>query len=569
MNRALPDPFHDRNTDKWERIAAQEWVFRTEFESRRPDEYDEIVFESIDTLADVYLNGKFLGSASNMFVEQGFAVDGIIQEENSLLLHFKSPLHRASRFRDNRAFCTPGNPERLHVRKCQMSYGWDIAPRLLTCGVIGDVRLARRSEWMVRDVHVFVTDMSREHRQAKLRVSFDYETASGEEHIRAVVMEGRCRDNAFVHKGNCSPGANEYELILKDPHLWWTADFGCPDLYELKISVLNSSEQILASWCGSIGIRDLEHRLDPCRAYVPSSPFSGLPGLAVNSADAGDRHFYAHNRTHSADLFMEETARFVGEQGRIAMPAEETLREAGICVYPLAGNAVADHHAGTHHGMRFHPKRIEAHDSALVETFGELPDALHDYIRMSQLEQALALKLWIERQRIRKWDSSGYLVWNLTDCRPQISDAVTDYSLIPKLGYYALQLAFRPVLPVIHERSTNQYSLFVVNDTLDDIPGNLVVSDASGTHLFSEELIAKSNASTHAADFSFEKRDPLRVALNRGKSTLSNIYFPFPEIEWKRLLNVFDELLSCSTGTRDSELITLRVHAKTTSHPEG
>ena len=51
--------------------------------------------------------------------------------------------------------------------------------------------------------------------------------------------------------------------------------------------------------------------------------------------------------------------------------------------------------------------------------FGDLPDNLPDFCRMSQISQAEAVKYFIERFRLRKWRRTGIIWWNLIDGWPR------------------------------------------------------------------------------------------------------------------------------------------------------
>ena len=60
-------------------------------------------------------------------------------------------------------------------------------------------------------------------------------------------------------------------------------------------------------------------------------------------------------------------------------------------------------------------------------------------------------KFFIESTRLRKWQTSGILWWNLLDGWPQFSDAVVDYYFGKKLAYHYIRRAQRPVCVFISE----------------------------------------------------------------------------------------------------------------------
>lgn len=48
-----------------------------------------LIFDGIDTFADVYLNGNIIGSADNMFITYEFKAEGIKKGTNELVVHIK------------------------------------------------------------------------------------------------------------------------------------------------------------------------------------------------------------------------------------------------------------------------------------------------------------------------------------------------------------------------------------------------------------------------------------------------------------------------------------------------
>ncbi|MBN1935804.1 MAG: hypothetical protein JW934_14135, partial [Anaerolineae bacterium] len=84
-----------------------------------------------------------------------------------------------------------------------------------------------------------------------------------------------------------------------------------------------------------------------------------------------------------------------------------------------------------------------------------------------QITQAEAKKFFIESTRLRKWQTSGILWWNVIDGWPQFSDAVVDYYFGVKLAYHYIRRSQQPVGVVVGEAGAGKYLPVVVcNDTL-------------------------------------------------------------------------------------------------------
>ena len=111
--------------------------------------------------------------------------------------------------------------------------------------------------------------------------------------------------------------------------------------------------------------------------------------------------------------------------------------------------------------------RIRLMANQVKELFGAIPDNLEDFALASQVTQAEAVKFFIESTRLRKWQTSGILWWNLIDGWPQFSDAVVDYYFSKKLAFHYIRRSQAAVCVMIGEAGSGKYLPVVVcNDTL-------------------------------------------------------------------------------------------------------
>src|SRR5262245_58271104 len=66
-NRLIPDPYTDVNEIALDWIGRNEWVYRTRFAAEPdPENCQELVFEGLDTVAIIELNGAEIGRTFNM-----------------------------------------------------------------------------------------------------------------------------------------------------------------------------------------------------------------------------------------------------------------------------------------------------------------------------------------------------------------------------------------------------------------------------------------------------------------------------------------------------------------------
>src|SRR5512141_2403001 len=94
-----------------------------------------------------------------MFVPCAFDVTDQIEigHRNTVAVCFSSPIDAVKGKSTEGLSAGFGTFERLHARKAQMSYGWDIAPRVLTCGIWRPANLVARGEVSLGDVAVRTT----------------------------------------------------------------------------------------------------------------------------------------------------------------------------------------------------------------------------------------------------------------------------------------------------------------------------------------------------------------------------------------------------------------------------
>ncbi|MEJ2506845.1 MAG: hypothetical protein P8Y81_11355, partial [Ignavibacteriaceae bacterium] len=84
----IADPFKENNEYKLEWISESNCIYKTEFDF--PDKLKnssavKLVFEGIDTVADIYLNGKCIGKSENMFLRYEFNVTRLLKSGKNIL----------------------------------------------------------------------------------------------------------------------------------------------------------------------------------------------------------------------------------------------------------------------------------------------------------------------------------------------------------------------------------------------------------------------------------------------------------------------------------------------------
>ena len=144
-NQVIEDPFFRDHASKLLWISEKDWEYKNEFflsSNFNPNQKKYIVFEGLDTYADIYLNDLFLGRADNMFRQWRFGAIGLKPGRNQLKVRFFSPLRIADSLAKNSDIKRPCENNRHYLRKAQYHFGWDWAPQLPTCGIWKNVYLS-------------------------------------------------------------------------------------------------------------------------------------------------------------------------------------------------------------------------------------------------------------------------------------------------------------------------------------------------------------------------------------------------------------------------------------------
>ena len=131
----IPDPYIDDNETKCLWVNEADWTYRTlEFpriDSLSTTEHIALVFEGLDTVVDVFLNGIHILTSKNMHVQHRVDVTNLLNEprdERSLELRFRNaPAYSREEqgrigYKGTEAGIPFGGPERLFLRKAQ--YHW-------------------------------------------------------------------------------------------------------------------------------------------------------------------------------------------------------------------------------------------------------------------------------------------------------------------------------------------------------------------------------------------------------------------------------------------------------------
>ena len=235
MGKRIPkDLQKGKNAEQCQWIEERDWEYSRTFVPRRTD-FTHLVFEGLDTYAEVYLNGVHIGSADDMFITHRFCVEGLLKEgENTLTVSFRSPVKEVEGLPERKAAF--GNYERLYTRRMQCTYGWDWVERFITCGIWRDVYLERKNGITAKSVYV-VTEAIFNAYSAQLLIDAELENY---EQGGIVRMEIRNPAGKVVYANRWyrKEPRLRVRVQLRWTELWYPAGYGRQPLYTVRIGGL-------------------------------------------------------------------------------------------------------------------------------------------------------------------------------------------------------------------------------------------------------------------------------------------------------------------------------------------
>ena len=291
----IEDPYLNDNELKIDWIGRTDWRYRCVFEvgtAMLAQQRVDLVFDGLDTIATLALNGLPLGEANNMHRCWRFDAKPLLQPgRNELLVEFAAPVTyaEATRRRDYHLLLqrkdTTERLDHLHnfIRKMACNYGWDWGPTLPTSGIWRDVRLEAWSHARIGDVRPQTTLHADDSASLVLRVETEPESEPKPLALRYRVIDP---DNGTI-AGGTFEGVTGGDIAtacvaIEKPKLWWPRGYGKQPLYVVEIDLLDEQSRVLQTRRQRIGLRSVELVTDPDDVPVPHLGQGETMTLKVN-----------------------------------------------------------------------------------------------------------------------------------------------------------------------------------------------------------------------------------------------------------------------------------------------
>ncbi len=256
----IPDPCVGRNEHDLRFLGDQTWIYSTtlHLDPDSPaltEEFTDLVFEGLDTVASVSVNGTVVGHTANQHRSYRFPVhEHLHPHDNEVSVRFTPALEYAQGVIDSLG-------ERPHVetapynmvRKMACNFGWDWGPRLVTAGIWKPVRLECWTHARITSATVLATTTPQAdgglHGQLDVKLELEGELRFAGATVR--VNGPGCHAQTGV---SAQDELIELHVGVDDVRAWWPHSMGDQSLYDVEIT-LHNDVMVLDRMIRRVGFR--------------------------------------------------------------------------------------------------------------------------------------------------------------------------------------------------------------------------------------------------------------------------------------------------------------------------
>ena len=258
-NGTIVDPYVGAREAELQWIGLADWEYRTTFDvdaATLKRAHQDLVFDGLDTFADVYLNGKKIAATDNMFRTWRLPAQGKLKaNSNELRVVLHSPIVRllpsvqAMPLKLAGNYPSPYGDEpkdamtQNFARKAGYHYGWDWGPRYVTAGIWKPVRLESWDALRIADLHIAQDRIDADEAALTAQVEIEADRAS-EATLELQYGQSGATDLPTLTKSvTLKHGTNRVDIPLRiaRPRLWFPVGYGSQPLYTFSITISDTS----------------------------------------------------------------------------------------------------------------------------------------------------------------------------------------------------------------------------------------------------------------------------------------------------------------------------------------
>ena len=253
LNRNLiKDPFIGTNEIEVREYLKKDYTYYKTFSLNNDDlkRHNYLFFESIDTVASVYINNHLIFDNYDMHERKRILLDNsILNLDNEIRIEFKSNLNYVESYDKEYQFLSLCESvlKSPVLRKAHYMFGWDWGPNLPDMGIY-------------KDIYIESTDMGyldsfrhkEEFNQNKCILTINASLVLNKKSKVKVRVNGHGYDEEICK--DASENSN-FKFEIDEPLLWYPNGYGNQNLYDVKIVLTDGIENKEYNY--KIGLREI------------------------------------------------------------------------------------------------------------------------------------------------------------------------------------------------------------------------------------------------------------------------------------------------------------------------
>jgi len=275
----IPDPFDRDNEFRLQWIGLADWEYQTTFQvdaAALAHEHMDLVFEGLDTFADVYLNEQNILNADNMFRRWLIPAKALLKPgANTLRIVFHSAVEKMIPYVKSLPYALPsistnnfGNEENIatapYTRKAPYHYGWDWGPRFITAGIWQPIRLETWDALRIGNFHIHQQSLSADlaNVTAELEIEATRPTTATISLAHNEMSGPQSSDGNQTLQLNGGINHLSFPLRIVSPRLWYPVGYGAQNRYRFSAAI-RIGRETAAHAESKTGLRSVELRRVP------------------------------------------------------------------------------------------------------------------------------------------------------------------------------------------------------------------------------------------------------------------------------------------------------------------
>jgi beta-mannosidase len=275
----IPDPFDRDNEFRLQWIGLADWEYQTTFQvdaAALAHDHVDLVFDGLDTFADVYLNEHAILHADNMFRQWRISAKAALKPgPNTLRIVFHSAVEKMIPYVKSLPYILPsisthnyGNEENIatapYTRKAPYNYGWDWGPRFMTEGIWQAVRLETWDALRIENFHIHQQNITADlaNVTAEVEIEATRPTTATLTLAHDELSGPQTADGTQTLQLNAGVNHLSFPLRITAPRLWYPVGYGAQSRYRFSASV-RIGREVAAHAETKTGLRSIELRRAP------------------------------------------------------------------------------------------------------------------------------------------------------------------------------------------------------------------------------------------------------------------------------------------------------------------